>query len=139
MSNSANEGDNSLRAIMNCAQNGDVITFAANIDTITLLSPLILNKNLTFLDNTGSKIVLKANLSSSGFNGVEAAIKIQNSSEIFCSNIHFHQLNNSQSKPLILNNGTLTMTDCKLSGNPDSVIKHAEGAIFHVNGLVEMD
>ena len=139
VSNSANEGDNSLRAIMNCAQNGDVITFAANIDTITLLSPLILNKNLTFLDNTGSKIVLKANLSSSGFNGVKAAIKIQNSSEIFCSNIHFHQLNNSQSKPLILNNGTLTMTDCKLSGNPDSVIKHAEGAIFHVNGLVEMD
>ena len=69
----------------------------------------------------------------------KAAIKIQNSSEIFCSNIHFHQLNNSQSKPLILNNGTLTMTDCKLSGNPDSVIKHAEGAIFHVNGLVEMD
>lgn len=139
VSSQANEGDNTLRSILNCAQNGDVITFAANIDTITLLSPLILDKNLTLLDNSGNNIVIKANLNTPGFDLVDGAVKILNGVEVHCNNLHFYQLNNSQNKPLILNYGILNMTDSKLSGNPDSVIKHSSGATFQVKGLFEIE
>lgn len=139
VSSNDDNGANSLRAILNCAQNGDIITFNSDVDTITLLSPLVFNKNLTIHDTEGNKIVLKADLNSQGFANAEASIIIENGATISFTNVHCRQLNNSSIKPLLLNKGTLTMTDCKLSGNPDSVLKHGNGAIFQVIGLVEMD
>ncbi|MBK9257965.1 MAG: PKD domain-containing protein [Saprospiraceae bacterium] len=139
VSNNADSGDNTLRAVLNCVQDGDVVLIDASVDTIILQSPLIFNKNFEILDQNGNKVVIKANLNDPGFINVTSAISIQSGANVTCTNIHFSQLNNTETKPLILNQGTLIFEDCDVSGNPDSVIKHAAGAQFQAIGNVNID
>jgi PKD repeat protein len=139
VSNAADNGANTLRAILNCAQSGDTIRFGANIDTITLLSPLVLTKNLVLQDDIGPKVVLKTNLSGAGFNNASAAIQVSSGSTTTCINIHLLQSNNNLNKPVLFNAGSLVLESCKISGNPDSVIKNNLGAGFHARGLVEIN
>ncbi|MBK9736018.1 MAG: hypothetical protein IPO92_14100 [Saprospiraceae bacterium] len=139
VTNNADSGLNSLRTILSCAQNGDTVRFSNSIDTITLLSPIILSKQVVLLDENGSSVVIKSNLNDVGFSMSTFAIKISTSSNLTCQNIHFRQQNNSIIKPLVLNEGSLTMNNCKLSGVPDIVLKNQPGAIFKAIGLVEID
>lgn len=138
VSNSADSGANTLRAIINCAQNGETITFDSNVDTITLLSPIIINKSISLLDANGNKVVIRGNLNSAGFNDAEAMISLFSNNNISCTNLHFIQTNNSIQKPTILNHANLTMTDCEITGEPDSVVKHTAGATFQPLGLVKI-
>lgn len=139
VSNNANSGANTLRAIINCAQNGETITFAPNIDTITLLSPIVIDKNLNLLDANGNKVVIKGNLTDAGFNNAAAMISLMANKNITCTNLHFIQANNNLNKPVIMNYAHLTMTNCDITGNPDSVVKHAAGASFQPIGLVKIE
>ncbi|MBC7884535.1 MAG: PKD domain-containing protein, partial [Saprospiraceae bacterium] len=139
VSNAMDNGENTLRAILNCAQHGDTIRFASNIDTITLLTPFSIQKRLVLMDQNGNNVVIRSNLNSSGFMSSTFAILIDQEGDISCHNINFIQANNSLDKPLLLNEGKLTLTNCKLSGNPDTVIKNQSGAIFEAAGVVELD
>ena len=138
VTNSADAGANTLRAILNCAQNGETITFAANVDTITLLSPLKIQKNITLIDAYGSKVVIRGNLSDPGYNNAEAMIIVEETKQLYGENIEFRQLNNSTSKPIILNKGHFELTNSVMSGDPTSIIKHALGSSFEANGVVEI-
>lgn len=139
VTNNADFGANTLRAILNCAQENDIITIDASIDTITLLSPLSLTRNMTIQDLSGNPVVLKANLNQNGFNGVEGAVVIGQNVNFSFSNIHFTQQNNTQEKPLMLNKGNLTMTNCRMSGQPDAILKHMHGAVFQAFGNISIE
>ncbi len=139
VNSTADSGVHSLRMILGCAQSGDVIYFNANVDTITLLSPLILTKNVQIADNTGNKVVIRANLNDAGFTGAAAGLMVQSGVSTTLTNIHLMQKNNTVQKPLFVNNGNLTVSDCILSGMPDSVIKHNAGASFQVAGTIQID
>ena len=138
MSESDN-GDLTFRAIIACAQNGDTIRFDNSIDTIFLLSPIVINKELVLLDEIGNNVVIKANMNGSGFANATFAISFGSLAEVHCHNLHFTQLQNSIAKPFIMNYGSLHMTDCLLSGEPDTVIKNELGAVFTASGMVEID
>lgn len=138
VTNNADSGPNTLRAILQCAQSGEVITFASHIDTITLLSPILINKNIVWQDNIGPKVVIKGNLSSAGFDNAVTMIAVPENIQFTCQNIHLRQNNNSNTKSLLQNYGQVTMMDCKISGDPESVIKHELGAVFNAQGLVEV-
>lgn len=139
VTNNADSGENSLRAIIQCAQNGEVITFNAAVDTITLLSPIVIGKNITLQDLTGNAVVIKANLSQAGFTSATSTLAISANANVQFHTVHFYQLNNNVSKPLMQNNGNLTMTNCKLSGLPPAILKHSQGATYIVNGIVEIE
>ena len=136
VSNSADSGTNTLRAILNCAQENDIITIDGAIETITLASPLIFTKNLSIQHSAIGQVVISADLSAGGFTGAQGGFVVGQGVQLSFSNIHFTQQNNTQEKPLILNNGNLILSDCKLSGNPDAVIRHTHGAVFEAIGTV---
>lgn len=138
VTNPADSGPNTLRAIMQCAQAGEIITFASNIDTITLASPLLISKNISWLDDNGAKVVIRGNLNGIGFNAATSLLLVPTNIQFNCQNIHLSQTNNTEAKPLMQNFGQVTMTDCKVSGNPDTILKQEVGAVFHAQGLVEV-
>jgi hypothetical protein len=138
VTSTADSGVHSLRQILSCAQDNDTIRFAANVDTITLLSPIVFTKKLVLLDQTGSKVVLKMNLNATGFNNALAGITISTGSITKLENIYVMHTNNSLTKPLLQNHGNLQMKNCHLSGNPKTVIQHSPSAVYNIEGLVEV-
>jgi photosystem II stability/assembly factor-like uncharacterized protein len=138
VTSTADSGVNSLRQILACAQNNDVVLFASNVDTITLLSPIVISKNINLLDQTGNKVALKMNLSAVGFTGAQAGITITATSTSILENIVVVHTNNTIAKPAMLNHGNLTMKDCALIGNPRTVILHSPSSTYNVISVVEV-
>lgn len=131
-------GLHSLKQILNCAQNGDTIRFAANVDTITLTSPLNITKNVVLLDEIGNAVVLKMDLNAPGFNTANYGIQISSSTIVKIENFNIVHTNNVNTKPIILNLGNLSMKQCNLHGNPKSIIMHSPNAIFNIEGNVDV-
>jgi hypothetical protein len=129
------DGVGSLRQILRCAQNGDVIRFASAVDTIMLLSKLEINKNVTLLDDLGAHVVIKMNLNQPGFANAEAGCIIQ-PAYVRLENIDFLHTNNSNTKPALMNFGSLTMKNNILMGNPKTIISHSPGSSYLVEGQV---
>jgi hypothetical protein len=138
VTSTADSGVNSLRQIIACAQDGDVINFAANVDTITLLSPLVLSKDVTLQDLTGNRVALKMNMNAIGFINAAAGITLTNTATVSYENIVVLHTNNSMNKPAILNHGNLTMNASSLIGNPKTVILHSPNSSYSVKGTVEV-
>ncbi len=138
VTSTADSGLNTLRQILSCAQDNDTIRFAANVDTITLLSPLVFAKKVVVLDDTGVKVGLKLNLNSAGFNNAQAGISVLSGSLTKLENIYILHTNNNVTKPVLQNHGNLQMKNCHLSGNPKTVIQHSPTATYNIEGLVEV-
>ena len=136
VTNNADNGLNTLRQILDCAQDGDTIRFAAAVDTITLLSPLTLTKDVMLLDEIGNKVVLKLNLNLPSFTGAEAGFKIEQSSAFSTENIEIRHTNNSSSKPIILNLGQWTVKNCVIDGEPVSILLQSPNSNFNAKGDV---
>jgi hypothetical protein len=132
VTSTADSGINTLRQILLCAQDGDIITFAPNVDTITLLSPIVISKNVSLVDENGNNVVLKANLNASGFTSANAAIRIEATATSSWGNITIVHTNNSSAKPAVLNLGHLSMSLCELIGNPKTIMVHSPNASFTV-------
>jgi len=129
-------GINTLRQILQCAQNNDTIRFAATIDTIKLLSPVTINKNITLLDETAGNIVLAFNLDSSGFNGALSGISIPVFSAVKMENINIFHQNNSPAKPAVTNHGNLTLKNCTFKGIPVTVFIQMPGSHLVHEGII---
>ena len=136
VTNNNDSGPNTLRAIMNCAQPNEVITIDASIDTITLVAPLLISKNISIIDQNGAKVVIKSNLNLPGFNVSNGAIVLNSNHNISFENIELYQNNNTYNKPVIYNNANLSMTNCIMKGQPDSIIRNETGSVLTVNGTV---
>ena len=139
VTNKADAGVGTLRQIMACAQDGDVITFSPVVDTIKLLSPLVINKDIGLHDTDAQKVVITSDLNGSGFATSQGTVTIAQGAQVSLQNLHFIQSNNTLSRPLIRNLGNLTLIDLMLSGNPDSILKSENGANLNVSGLVKME
>jgi len=136
---SGDSGVGTLRQILFCAQNGDIITFAAGVDTITLLSPLTISRDVSLHDQVGQKVVIRSDLNASGFTGAQGSLIFSQGADVLLRNIHLRQSNNTYLKPLIRNAGNLTLHDTILDGNPEAVLRSEAGASLTVKGLVKMD
>jgi photosystem II stability/assembly factor-like uncharacterized protein len=138
VTSTADSGANTLRAIINCAAAGDTIRFAAGVDTITLLSPISMLKSAVLIDQTGNSVVIRSHLATSGFNNTTYGFMVGADANVSMVNMHFVHTQNSIFKPLMVNQGRLTMNNVKLIGNPKTIIRHSTGAIFNVVNLVEV-
>ncbi len=132
----SDSGVNSLRQILNCAHNGDTIRFAANVDTITLLSPLIISEYVQLLDEIGNRVVLKIDLNQSGFTNADAGIRLTPSANVKITNLVISHVNNSSTKPVIINHGQLAMKNCDINGDPKSIMLHSPSGTFTIEGNV---
>lgn len=138
VTSTSDNGLHSLKQILTCAQDGDTIRFASNVDTITLNSPLTLSKNVFLLDEIGNKVAIKMNLNAPGFITGTYGVQITSSAIVKMENISFIHTNNSNTKPIILNHGNMSMKHCLLSGNPKSIIIHSPIASFIIEGSVDV-
>jgi hypothetical protein len=139
VTNEADSGLNTLRAILQCAQNGDTIRFAAAVDTIVLVSPLQFTKNLVLLDEIGQRVVLDIDLQLPGFASASAALQFSASSVTTLSQLAISHTGNSMTKPVVLNQGQLTLHQCTVTGNPASLLKNEMGASFTTSGVVVIE
>lgn len=135
VTNQNDSGIGSLRSIMNCAGYGDTIRFASNVDTVFLNIPLNIFKNIAFKDETGNPAVIKANFNNSGFTNATYGINVAPNVHVFLHNIKLNHYNNSIFKPLLKNEGTLTLSSCELNGNLKSIVNNQSGNINIQNSV----
>ncbi|MFZ1704686.1 MAG: cytochrome c peroxidase [Saprospiraceae bacterium] len=135
VTNQNDTGIGSLRSIMNCAGAGDTIRFATNVDTVFLNIPLRIFKNINLKDEIGNPVVIKANFNISGFSNATYGIHISNNSQVFMHNIKLSHYNNSTTKPLLKNEGNLTLSSCEVNGNIPSIV-YNEGGNLTVKNVV---
>ncbi len=135
VTNQNDNGVGSLRSIMNCAGTGDTIRFASNVDTIFLNIPLNIFKNISLKDEMGSPVVIKANFNNSGFTNATYGINIASNINVYLHNIMLNHYNNSISKPLLRNEGNLTLSSCELNGNLKSIVNNQSGNISIQNSV----
>jgi len=111
VTNSADSGPGTLRSAITNAANGAVITFAPNLSgaTITLSNTLTINTNLTI-----DASALPGGLQING----DGSVQIFNvASTVFLNSLTITNGYSTNSGGGIYNNGTLTLTNCTLSGN----------------------
>ncbi|MFZ1704906.1 MAG: hypothetical protein WAT79_11210 [Saprospiraceae bacterium] len=103
--NTEDDGHSSLRNIMACALPNESIIFNPSVhnDTIKLLSPIVVDKNLT-LSSTTLNITIKSNYSGHIF-------EILPGNTLTINNIHFIGGSGNNSTRVLLNQGNLIMTD----------------------------
>lgn len=136
VTNQNDSGIGSLRSIMNCAGSGDTIRFASNVDTVFLDIPLRIFKNIAFKDELGNPVVIKANFNISGFSNATYGINIAAGSNVYLHNILLNHYNNSNTKPLLKNEGNLTLSSCELNGNIQSIVNNNNGTLLMENQVV---
>lgn len=136
VTNQNDTGVGSLRSLLSCAGNGDVIKFAANVDTVFLNIPLNIFKNVTFRDETGNPVVIKANFNFSGFSTATYGVNIASGTNVTFDNVKLSHYNNTIDKPLLKNEGSLSLVNCTLEGNIKSVVKNQPGASLSTSGSV---
>jgi hypothetical protein len=113
-----NAGENTLRDAIGCAEDGDTVlmNYAVYNDTITLTSPIEINKDVIIKGFPSKKITIDG----TGYSGNVFAISTGksitvNGMKILCSQ------GNADGR-CIINNGTLTLDNIELdeSGSPSS-------------------
>jgi hypothetical protein len=124
----------SLRSILNCAKNGDTIFFANNIDTLSINGTLTINKEVVII---GTNNVIVSDLSKPGFINANEGYLSDIAGKVKLMNINFTNYNNSTLKPIIRNKGDLELKNCKIEGNPKSVVLN-EGISLKIDGVVEV-
>lgn len=134
--NGNDSGTNSLRAVLQCAQPGETISIAANIDTIFLTKPLSIQKDVHVQFSGTGHAVIKGNLNAAGFNGAAQMIHVDTDRMVQFTKLHFYQLNNTVERPLIRNEGDILFENCILDGNPSAVIFNSPGSNISLEGSV---
>ena len=113
VSNTADIGPGTLRSAITNAANGAVITFDPSLSgaTITLSSTLTINTNL-IIDASA----LPGGLQING-NGAVQVFNVASNTFVFLNSLTITDGYSTNSGGGIYNNGTLTLTNCTLSGN----------------------
>lgn len=136
VTNQNDTGIGSLRSIISCAGSGDTIKFAANVDTVFLNIPLRLFKDIALKDQLGNPVVIKANFNTSGFTNATYGVNIAANVDVFLQNVRLSHYNNSTTKPLLKNEGNLTLSNCELNGNIKSIVNNQGGNLKVNNSVV---
>jgi hypothetical protein len=84
-------------------------------------------------DEIGNPVVIKANFNISGFSNATYGINIGSNVNVYLHNIKLNHYNNSVSKPILRNEGNLTLSSCELNGNIQSIIHNQSGNISVAN------
>lgn len=137
--NGNNNGAQSLRKAIECANATDTIYFDAGVTTVTLSDSILLNKNLLIIDNNAPGVNLDFNLSSLNF-----GLKVPAANDVQLENINVREVGNNGAsvKPLILNQGDLILKNAsalKVTTNPgeDSpLVKSETGSTLGAEGSV---
>src|ERR1039457_6496816 len=113
VTNSADSGPGTLRSAITNAASGAVIKFAPNLSgaTITLSNTLTINTNLTV-----DASALSGGLQINGNGSVQIFIVASNTF-VFLNSLTITNAYSTNSGGGIYNGGTLTLTNCILSGN----------------------
>ncbi len=128
-------GVGSMRSILNCAGTGDTIRFAVNVDTVFLNIPLRIFKSIALKDEIGNPVVIKANFNISGFSNATYGVNIAPNVNVYLNNIKLSHYNNSDIKPLLKNEGNLTLSNCELNGNFQSIFNNQSGNLTVKNSV----
>jgi photosystem II stability/assembly factor-like uncharacterized protein len=136
--NGSNNGTGSLRSMIECAENGDTV-FINTMDTIRLTDPLIINKNIVFIDEALPYCIILLDLSGSGFSDSNAGIIVPENSDTKVVSLTIEQKNNSETKPLFRISGNINFQDCTLKGNVNTkIITESPGEVM-INGLTTIE
>ena len=113
VTSSADSGPGTLRSAITNAANGAVITFDPNLSgaTITLSNTLTINTNLTI-----DASALPGGLQING-NGSVQIFNVASTITVFLNSLTLANGYSTNNAGGIYNNGTLTLTNCTLSGN----------------------
>ena len=79
--------------------------------------------------------MIKANFNNSGFTNATYGINVAPNVHVFLHNIKLNHYNNSIFKPLLKNEGTLTLSSCELNGNLKSIVNNQSGNINIQNSV----
>ena len=132
--NGNNDGAVSLRAILNCAQNGDTISFNPVLDTIYLTAPISWDKTLVVKENNVPPVVIKMDLSNSAFTGINQGMLFPPQANVIFENLSFYQKNNSLVKPFVRNQGLLELNNIFISGNNQTTLINEGGGNIKTSG-----
>jgi hypothetical protein len=130
VTNLADSGPGTLRSAITNAASGAVITFDPSLSgaTITLSNTLTINTNLTI-----DASVLPGGLQING-NGSVEIFNVASSITVFLNSLTVTNGYSTNNGGGIYNNGTLTLTNCILSGNSATI----GGGIYN-NGILTMN
>ncbi len=113
--NSLNSGAGSLREAVGCALTGSTITIDPSVSMIALTASLsITGKTLTLKDGDASRVMITLDSDVSNLN-------ITASGAAILDNLHIKDLSATKVNPAVLNDGTLTLKDTKVSGDTGSL------------------
>jgi hypothetical protein len=116
LTNGANSGIGSLRSIIGCATTGSIITVDPSITSIDLTAPLsISGKILTIKDADMTPAIITLDSDVSNLNISPTGIAI-------LDNLHIKDLSVTKAMPVLINDGTLTLKNTKVSGETGSMI-----------------
>lgn len=118
VTNTANSGIGSLRDVVACAPTGSTITFAAALSgqTITIAAPrIVLNKNLVFDNNNGSRVKISSSITSGQGGGM---FDVPAGNTITFDNLDLLSASSGTDGAAIKNQGTVIFQNV-------SVFKHA--------------
>lgn len=110
-----NAGAGTLRDAVGCAVTGSTITIDPGVTMISLTASLsISGKTLTILDADASPVMITLNSDVSNFN-------VTASGGATLDNLHIKDLSATKINPVVLNDGTLTLKNTKVSGDAGSI------------------
>ena len=129
VTSSADSGPGTLRSALTNAANGAVITFDPSLSgaTITLSNTLTINTNLTI-----DASALPGGLQING-NGSVQIFNVATTITVFLNSLTITNAYSTNHGGGIFNGGTLTLTNCTLSGN-SVVVGHPGGGGIYNNG-----
>jgi len=107
VSNITNNGIGSLREQINCAMDGDTISFdlSLSLDTLRLQhSPIIIDKNITIFNNLNTDIIYQSN-------DMQSFLLIDQNKTVNINGIDFSDFPN----PTLQNIGTLRLDNCTIN------------------------
>jgi len=131
VTNTADSGPGTLRTALADANNGAVITFAPNLSgaTVTLSNTLTINTNLTI-----DASALPGGLQING-NGSVQIFNVASNTFVFLNSLTITNAYSTNYGGGIYNGGTLTLTNCTLSGN---YATNGDGGGIYNNGTLTM-
>lgn len=142
--NENNTGTGSLRKAIECTAAGDtVFVSSGSVNLINLLSQLNIDKPLLIIDDNGSPVMLKFDFSSGALmSETNGGFKVGTMGNVTLDNIHIKHVGNDATHPVIKNEGTLTLKNCKVTGETGNtippVVQNAAGATINAEGSSEI-
>ncbi|MBK8700873.1 MAG: PKD domain-containing protein [Saprospiraceae bacterium] len=114
----------SLRNVIRCAQPNDVIGFTAELDTLSLESPIAVNKNLLLQNNNADPAIIMGNFMWPGFSGSYDLIHIPHGIDASFTNLQFIGRNMGSGNTVLHNNGNTVLDNIVVKGNGINLIKN---------------